>query len=162
MPRLPLALLACLLPALTTCADSDRPDPIPTPQQPESETDAPAAGDNRRELARGQHSRYDARSGSQVLVLRDKQEFATFWAQHTDTDEQPMPTVDFTTELVIAAIDQQRTSGGYAVAVDTITEHDGTITGISVTTRHPGPRTMTTSVMTRPFHIIAYPRPETH
>ncbi len=160
MSRLLLALLACLLPALTACADGAQPAPdaVEVTEPAAAQSDAPAAG--LRELARGQHSRYAEGRGSQVLVLRTEQEFAAFWRKHTGDDEQAMPTVDFSSELVIAAIDQQRTSGGYAVTVDAVELRAATITGITVATRHPGPRSMTTSVMTRPYHIVAHPRPD--
>jgi len=64
-----------------------------------------------------------------------------------------LPSLDFSRQMVIAAVDQQETSGGYRFEITGIEAVEGRLT-VRVSKRVPGPDCVVTAEMTQPFHIV--------
>jgi hypothetical protein len=67
------------------------------------------------------------------------------------------PTVDFSKDMVIAAVMPLQRSGGYRVQIERVTEYADRIEA-EVVEHSPGPDCFTTSVITRPFDVVQVPR----
>ena len=93
--------------------------------------------------------------GAQVetesVVIDNATDFAALWDELTTED---LPSVDFTTDMVIAVIMGNQSSGGYSVAITAVDEADGVLT-VSVTETSPGPGCMVTDSITNPYHVVS-------
>jgi hypothetical protein len=67
------------------------------------------------------------------------------------------PAVDFSKEMVIAAVMPVRPSGGYRIQIERVTEYADRIE-VEVAEHSPGPACFTTGVITRPFDVVQVPR----
>ena len=85
--------------------------------------------------------------------IRNQSDWESFWAEHKGTVSPvpELPTVDFSTEMVIGVFDQRPTSG-FSVEITRIEETSKTII-VSVTSTGPGGG-VTLQVLTQPFHIV--------
>lgn len=90
-----------------------------------------------------------------VSIFDNEADFSNFWSEHSDCHFPFLdtPEVDFQTEMIIVALDNQETSGGYSVNINSLKEADGRII-INITKISPGKRCITPCVITRPYHII--------
>ena len=93
------------------------------------------------------------------IVIRDAGDWSEFWDEFVRLVEpQPDPSsVDFSTQMVIAATMGQRTSGGYTISVEEVAEKDGTLFA-AVQEVTPGVLCITTDVMTAPAVAVMVPR----
>lgn len=89
-------------------------------------------------------------------VLRTWEQWATLWAQHVGPSAVP-PSVDFSTEMVIAVFIGRRSTAGYEVEITQVLLTDQ---GLRVTYRErtPPAGALVRPVLTAPFHIIRLPR----
>lgn len=89
------------------------------------------------------------------LVLTDAAAFESLWVQlHAHTEPAPpVPSVDFSEEVVIGVFLGLRSSGGYAVEIQQVGSSRGVV-GVHVEERAPGSDCVTTSVMTSPYHLV--------
>ncbi len=87
-------------------------------------------------------------------VIQDPKAWAQFWSRLGLGDR---PEVDFEKELVIAVASGQQRTGGFAIAVDRVSQKEGELT-IQVVETSPGPNCMTTSELTQPVDVVAIPR----
>ena len=92
-------------------------------------------------------------------VITDGESLALVWAQaHEGRGEVPaVPSVDFTTEMVIVAALGTRNSGGYPITIDSVVA-SGTALHVYVRKTSPGPTCGTTGALTEPASIVAVPR----
>ena len=100
-----------------------------------------------------------SRSGvttQQESVIRTPEEWQTLWQAHHADGGRPLPAVDFSREMSIAIFGGQRPTGGFAVAVEQVTE---STSGIEVAYRvtSPPPGAIVSQALTSPFQIIAVP-----
>ncbi len=63
--------------------------------------------------------------------------------------------IDFNNYELLVAFDQVRATGGFSIAINTITEN---ATTIEATVNVTSPGEMATMVITQPFHIVKIPR----
>lgn len=93
------------------------------------------------------------------IVIRDAETWMVFWAEFVARVEPrpDPPSVDFSTQMVIAATMGQRTSGGYTISVEEVAEKDGTLYA-AVQEVMPGVQCITTDVMTAPAVAVMVPR----
>ena len=91
------------------------------------------------------------------VVARSPAELAAAWnAMFLTRDPQPpIPTVDFTKEMVVIARTGAKPSGGYCINVDSAV---GSSRKATVTVRTGGPTPSFLPAVTRPFDIVRIPR----
>ena len=91
----------------------------------------------------------------QLLKIETEAEWEEFWSRHRAnvTPLPPPPSVDFSREMVIAAVDGQEPSGGYRFEITAI-EDNGSRLIVRVNKRVPGESCIVTEVITQPFHIV--------
>jgi hypothetical protein len=93
-----------------------------TAAQPPAQGYAPYASTRTIDIRRlGQWTRTGI-GESRRLVIRDANAWAQFWSE-LGVGEQP--NVDFTRDVVVAVAAGQRSTGGFEIAVDRITQTDG-------------------------------------
>jgi hypothetical protein len=90
---------------------------------------------------------------SRRLVIRDANAWSQFWSE-LGVGERP--NVDFTRDVVVAVAAGQRSTGGFEIAVDRITQTDGELS-VEVVERTPGPNCMTTASLTQPVDVVVVP-----
>jgi hypothetical protein len=87
------------------------------------------------------------------LVIRDANAWAAFWSE-LGVGERPA--VDFSRDVVVAVAAGQRSTGGYEIAVNRVSNNDGELS-IEVVETEPGPNCMTTASLTQPVDVIVVP-----
>lgn len=85
------------------------------------------------------------------LLIDDETEWADFWAEFNGavTPMPPLPEVDFSTHLIVAATMGQQSSSGFSIEVADVYEADGTLYPIIVEVS-PGPSCGVRTVITAP------------
>jgi hypothetical protein len=85
-------------------------------------------------------------------TLRDAATLLKLWKAHTAgvSPAPPLPDVDFSKEMVIAAFAGTRNSGGYALSVSRISVYPDRIE-IDLSLTQPGSDCMVTEALTQPF-----------
>lgn len=148
-----------LAPVPETQPDSQAvaPAPVPdsalSPAAPAEQGYAPYGAPRGLEIRRIGQWAHTGVDESRRMVIRDANAWAHFWSELGAGDR---PDVDFTQNVVIVAAAGQRSSGGYDLAVDRVTETDGELT-IEVVETTPGPNCVTTAVVTRPVDVVVVP-----
>ncbi len=87
---------------------------------------------------------------SRRLVIRDVNAWSQFWSE-LGVGERP--NIDFNRDAVVAVAAGQRSTGGFEIAVDRITQTDGELS-VEVVERSPGPNCMTTASLTQPVDVV--------
>lgn len=105
---------------------------------------------------RGSQALLDAPAAN--LVARNQRQWEQIWrySAGTQVPQPEMPEIDFDVHMVIAVFMGQRSSGGYAVTIDSVTEKEDHVE-VRYTTRSPGHGDMVTTALTSPFHIVVVP-----
>lgn len=85
-------------------------------------------------------------------ILRDAAALRELWQTHTTgiLPAPPIPDVDFSNEMVIAAFAGTRSGGGYVLNVSGITVYSDRIE-IDLSLTQPGPDCIVTQALTQPF-----------
>lgn len=93
------------------------------------------------------------------LLIDDETEWADFWAEFNGavTPMPPLPEVDFSTHMIVAATMGQQSSGGFSIEVAEVYEADGTLYPIIVEVS-PGPSCVVTSVISAPAVAVRVER----
>ena len=145
-------------PAPPTEPNSDPTVPVQPAEQPQTAAQppqgyAPYASTRTIDIRRlGQWTRTGI-GESRRLVIRDANAWAQFWSE-LGVGEQP--NVDFTRDVVVAVAAGQRSTGGFEIVVDRITQTDGELS-VEVVERTPGPNCMTTASLTQPVDVVVVP-----
>jgi PrcB C-terminal len=92
-------------------------------------------------------------SESRRLVIRNANAWAQFWAELGVGDR---PNIDFTKYLVVAVAAGQRSSGGYEISIQRVSQANGDLT-IEVLQTVPSPNCVTTSALTQPVDVVVVP-----
>ena len=116
------------------------------------------------ERFRGDTAGYAGYSGLKEparLVIRDAEAWASLWATvHEGMWPQPaLPTIDFGTEMVVAAALGTRPTGGYAIRIAEATQTAAGLT-VSVEAWSPGEECGVTAAITAPVDLVRLPRAE--
>jgi hypothetical protein len=92
-------------------------------------------------------------------TITDAAAWGTFWTSLIPDPQAtgPAPSVDFSREMVIAAVMPLRPSSGYRIAIEHVTEFADHIEA-EVVERSPAPGCVTLTVITRPFDVVRVPR----
>lgn len=90
-------------------------------------------------------------------VVRTQARWQAVWAQmwRNSRPQPDLPAVDFDHEAVVVAAMGSRSSGGYAITVDSATATASDVF-VFVTERSPGPG-FVAAVITAPVHVVAIP-----
>ena len=93
------------------------------------------------------------------VVVRDSATWAKLWTEivRTHSPKPPVPSVNFTRHMLVVASMGQKSSGGYAVWIDSITVAGDTLR-IAVREQSPGPRCGTTAALTAPVALARVER----
>jgi hypothetical protein len=91
---------------------------------------------------------------SRQLVVRSTAELAALWKEHGSS--QPVPSVNFSKEIVAAVFLGTRPTGGFSVEiVGTRVEGDALV--VEYAEQRPGRADIVSQVLTSPFHIVRLP-----
>jgi PrcB C-terminal len=98
---------------------------------------------------------YSGFTKAERLVVRSSVQWADVWATAfaQQTPVAALPDVDFSTEAVIVAASGTRPSGGYHIAIESVTQETGGI-GVVVRTTSPGGSCVTTAALTQPVIML--------
>ena len=91
----------------------------------------------------------------QVRTIRAQEEWAEFWSDHQSHVMPPpaLPQLDFSRDMVIAAVDRQQPSGGYSLEIAGVQAPGGELE-VALTRTVPGEGCVVTQVITQPYHIV--------
>ena len=103
---------------------------------------------------------YSGIGDSLRTVIADQQHWREVWARiHRDERPvPPVPAIDWRRELVIVAALGRRSSGGFAIRIDSAYQRDDTLE-IVVRTEVPGRNCMLTAAFSQPVDLARLPRP---
>jgi hypothetical protein len=93
----------------------------------------------------------------QQSVVRTPAEFEALWRKHAPS--QPMPTVDFSKQMVLAVFLGSRPSGGFGVQITGV-QASGKDLVVQWVEMRPAPGMAAATVMTAPAHLVAVPQSE--
>lgn len=89
--------------------------------------------------------------------IKNRDEFASVWAYAYGDTGEPLPSVDFTQNHILAIFSGERPSAGYGVTVNAVIDTD-TAREIMITHTEPGSSCITAQVITSPFQFILVPK----
>ena len=110
-------------------------------------------------IAEGPDSNYSASgniiSTPQLLVIKNQNDFETFWDYHTGSDPPPpMPSINFAEEIVLALIDIVEPTSGYVIEITDIIESESNIY-VNALKSIPGQNCRVLNALTHPYQIVA-------
>lgn len=151
---LTLSLLLGLA-AVTACDDSTDPRDSDGPQDAVPEAAVQMEAQPIDEATTTQSLIEDRRR----LLIDDEAEWADFWAEFNGAVQPmpPLPEVDFSTHVIVAATMGQQSSGGYSIEVTDVYAEDGTIYPI-VLEVSPGPSCVVPTVISAPAVAVRVER----
>jgi hypothetical protein len=110
-------------------------------------------------IDKGTYSHHEENNKQHIIEIYSQNEWQKFWDKHVSgTFPKPdLPKIDFQKYFTIVAIDEIRSSGGYAleikeITIDTAVESRPFV--ITLKVMYPGSASVTTSALTRPYHIV--------
>ena len=117
----------------------------------------PTGSDGFRTLAKGYTTGLGDNSAGRIA--RNAEEWRKLWDEHTSTQlpRPPAPEVDFSREMVVCALSEQKPSGGYGIEV-VATRFSNEQLVIVLRLTEPAADAVVPMVITRPYHMIATPR----
>lgn len=91
-------------------------------------------------------------------TIRDKAALRSLWQEHQTgaPPTSPMPEVDFSKEMVVAAFAGQKNTGGYQLNLTGLDRRGGHI-DISLSLTQPGPDCLVAQALTQPYVIVRIP-----
>lgn len=97
-------------------------------------------------------SRY---GGKKNYVINNNEDWQSLWNKVYSIQKPtpPLPTVDFSKDIVIAVFQGVQGSGGYSIEIIKIVEAENSIK-VFVRETSPGPSCTVTDALTQPYHII--------
>jgi hypothetical protein len=127
--------------------------PSPPVEPSEGQGYAPYGGDGVMEIRRIGQWAHTGIGEPRRMVIRDANAWAQLWSELGAGER---PDVDFTQNVVVVVAAGQRSTGGYGIAVNEVTQADGQlIIGVVETT--PGPNCITTAAATQPADVVVIP-----
>jgi len=104
-------------------------------------------------LSQGQTSGLAQRK---FLTLRSAAEFSELWGIHTQLNPQRQPKIDFKQQMVVAVFMGEQRTGGYAIRIENIIEHEKMIQ-VNVVLTKPKPGSSRVMMITQPNMMVALP-----
>lgn len=153
IPFLPAAAATLVLLGLAACSSVGSSGSTPAPQgSPTVPVNAPAEVFETIDI--GDQSGV-AGERPQLFKLDTQAGWEELWSRHqANVSPAPgAPDVDFSREMVIAAVDQTEPSGGYRFEITGIEEIEGRLV-VRVSKTIPGPDCIVTAVIAQPFHVV--------
>jgi hypothetical protein len=92
----------------------------------------------------------------QVLV-RTEAEMRQLWQQHAPN--RPMPTIDFSREMVVGVFMGSRPNAGFSTAIISATAANGALI-VRYSETKPSAGVVTAQILTFPYHLVAIPKAE--
>lgn len=89
-------------------------------------------------------------------AVYDEAEFSRIWEMAYGSDGAPPPTIDFSTEYVIAVFAGMRSTGGHAIHVSQIAD-SSTERTVMIELVRPGSSCVVSQAFTSPFQLIRVP-----
>ncbi len=110
-------------------------------------------------IDKGEGSKYEKNNKQHIIEIYKQHDWKIFWGQHTNgTSPSPkLPEIDFQKYFIVIAIDEIRSSGGYTLEIKEITIDtalENRPFKITLQAEQPGSASITTSALTRPYHIV--------
>lgn len=90
------------------------------------------------------------------FAIRDGEAWKAFWLAHAGPSE-PLPPVDFRSEMVVVVHLGTRPTGGYAARITRIDRESGALT-VHYDEQKPGAGCLVPQVLTQPHHIVTMPK----
>jgi hypothetical protein len=89
------------------------------------------------------------------VVIRNQDEWNTFWKRHsaTDTNPPPAPIIDFDREMVVGIFLGEKSTGGYEVEIVRAERRNSSLY-FYYWGKSPPPGVMVTQALTQPFHLV--------
>jgi len=158
IPFPPAAVASLVLLALAACSSVGSSGSTPAPQgTPQSSPTVPvkAPAEVFETIDIGDQSGVADEGEPLLFVAETEEEWRDFWFFHSSgvIDGSDPPAVDFSREMVIAAVDQAEPSGGYGLEITGIEEVEGRLV-VRVSKTIPGPDCIVITVITQPFHVV--------
>jgi len=92
---------------------------------------------------------------SRQVTAHTAEEWSTLWRQHAPN--RPMPTVDFSREMVVGIFAGSRSTAGYSIEIVSAEVLQGTLV-VRYRETSPGRAAVTAQVITTPYHLVAVPK----
>lgn len=150
-----IALFLAVVASLTVGCGEEEVSLTPSPQ-PQDGQAAPANGlpMDFETIDMGQYSGI-AGQRPEAFKIETQVQWEELWARHQAIvmPAPAPPPVDFSRQMVIAAVDGQEPSGGYRLEITGIEEVAGRLE-VRVSKEIPGPDCLVTAALTQPFHIV--------
>jgi len=105
-----------------------------------------------RTIEKGDQSNIE--SAKQVLV-RTEAELRKLWQEHAP--DRPMPTVEFSREMVVGVFMGSRPNAGFSTAIVSATAANGALM-VRYSENKPVAGTVSAQILTFPYHLVAIPR----
>ncbi len=104
---------------------------------------------------------YSGVEDKRELLINTNDEYQKLMNEvYKNLDQMPrIPVVDFTKNSLVAVFIGNRSSGGFMVIIDSITEGSKSIS-VNVTESTPGKNCVVTEAITRPYTIVKIPKTE--
>lgn len=95
---------------------------------------------------------YSGNSEKRNYVVKNSKEWNDLWIKKI-VDKRMVPYIDFDKDMIIAVFQGEKTTGGYSIEINRITEKENVIE-VSILETSPGPGCMVTKMLTSPYHIV--------
>ena len=105
-----------------------------------------------RTIEKGDQSNIE--SAKQVLV-RTEAELRKLWQEHAP--DRPMPTVEFSREMVVGVFMGSRPNAGFSTAIVSATAANGALM-VRYSENKPVSGAVTAQILTFPYHLVAIPK----
>jgi len=107
---------------------------------------------NTNTLEQGSRSSYKDKG---ALIVSDFKTFREVWKK-AHGSETGIPTIDFSSEMVLAVFQGKKNTGGHSIRISDITNDEGQL-NVSVVETVPGSSCVVTQSETQPYHLISIP-----
>jgi len=107
---------------------------------------------NSNTLEQGSRSGYKDKG---ALIISDFKTFRDVW-RNVHGSESGMPTIDFSSQMVLAVFQGQKNTGGHSIRISEIVNNDGQLNVVVVETV-PGSSCVVTQAITQPYHLVSIP-----
>jgi PrcB C-terminal len=107
------------------------------------------SGAGPRTIDKGDQSNIDDR---REVVVRTAAEWEKLWHRHSP--DRPMPSVDFSKEMVVGVFLGSRPTAGYGVAIVKTIDANGVL-HVQYRENAPGRDAITAQLLTFPYHLVA-------
>jgi hypothetical protein len=89
------------------------------------------------------------------IVARSQSEWSALWKRHASTEPNPppLPTINFSNEIVVAVFLGEKPTGGHDVEIVSM-EQNNDVLLVSFVEKSPRPGGVVTQAFTQPFHIV--------